>query len=377
MPQQLIDRIPEKHRFLSILVITSMLGVALILVSVYNASRDLELLHAIDSLHRYASAQLHSAHPDAPDPEHLLALAAPGYRVVLVRGEEVLADSSMDSESATPVKPAVLEENRVNEHGGYLDLDGRMLTWTRVRLPKSRAQLIFLHDFEAGDMASMIQVYFRRLLIPAGFYIWLMVWMGYVLRYLTDELSRQKEEMEYLALHDTLSGLPNRNLLNDRLEKRIAVSQRDRGCFALAMIDLDGFKDINDTLGHDAGDAVLQEIARRLSACVRSVDTVARVGGDEFVLLLDDLDTAGSLDICQRAAAEIARPVSVRGSEVRVGASIGIAMFPRHGEDVEMLTRHADQAMYAVKADGGGIRLYSAETSRENLPTGTTNTVPV
>ena len=377
MPQQLINRIPEKHRFLSILVITSMLGVALILVSVYNASRDLELLHAIDSLHRYASAQLHRARPDAPDPEHLLALAAPGYRVVLVRGEEVLADSSMDSESATPVKPAVLEENRVNEHGGYLDLDGRMLTWTRVRLPKSRAQLIFLHDFEAGDMASMIQVYFRRLLIPAGFYIWLMVWMGYVLRYLTDELSRQKEEMEYLALHDTLSGLPNRNLLNDRLEKRIAVSQRDRGCFALAMIDLDGFKDINDTLGHDAGDAVLQEIARRLSACVRSVDTVARVGGDEFVLLLDDLDTAGSLDICQRAAAEIARPVSVRDSEVRVGASIGIAMFPRHGEDVEMLTRHADQAMYAVKADGGGIRLYSAETSRENLPTGTTNTVPV
>ena len=377
MPQQLINRIPEKHRFLSILVTTSMLGVALILVSVYNASRDLELLHAIDSLHRYASAQLHRAHPDAPDPEHLLALAAPGYRVVLVRGEEVLADSSMDSESATPVKPAVLEENRVNEHGGYLDLDGRMLTWTRVRLPKSRAQLIFLHDFEAGDMASMIQVYFRRLLIPAGFYIWLMVWMGYVLRYLTDELSRQKEEMEYLALHDTLSGLPNRNLLNDRLEKRIAVSQRDRGCFALAMIDLDGFKDINDTLGHDAGDAVLQEIARRLSACVRSVDTVARVGGDEFVLLLDDLDTAGSLDICQRAAAEIARPVSVRDSEVRVGASIGIAMFPRHGEDVEMLTRHADQAMYAVKADGGGIRLYSAETSRENLPTGTTNTVPV
>ena len=377
MPQQLINRIPEKHRFLSILVITSMLGVALILVSVYNASRDLELLHAIDSLHRYASAQLHSAHPDARDPQRLLALSAPGYRVMLVRGEEVLADSSVDSESATSVKPAVLEENRVNEHGGYLDLDGRMLTWTRVRLPKSRAELIFLHDFEVGDMASMIQVYFRRLLIPAGFYIWLMVWMGYVLRYLTDELSRQKEEMEYLALHDTLSGLPNRNLLNDRLEKRIAVSQRDRGCFALAMIDLDGFKDINDTLGHDAGDAMLQEIARRLSACVRSVDTVARVGGDEFVLLLDDLDKAGSLDICQRAAAEIARPVSVRDSEVRVGASIGIAMFPRHGDDVEMLTRHADQAMYAVKADGGGIRLYTAETPRENLLTGAASTVSV
>jgi len=377
MPQQLINRIPEKHRFLSILVITSMLGVALILVAVYNASKELELIHAIDNLHHYASAQLNSARPDARDPERLLALAAPGYRVVLVRGEEVLADSSMDTESATLIKPAVLEENRVNEHGGYLDLGGHMLTWTRVRLPKSRTQLIFLHDFEAGDMASMIQVYFRRLLIPAGFYIWLMVWMGFVLRYLTDELSRQKEEMEYLALHDTLSGLPNRNLLNDRLEKRIAVSQRDRGCFALAMIDLDGFKDINDTLGHDAGDAMLQEIARRLSACVRSIDTVARVGGDEFVLLLDDLDTAGSLDICQRAAAEIARPVSVRDSEVCVGASIGIAMFPRHGEDVEMLTRNADQAMYAVKADGGGIRLYAAETSRENLLTGAASTVSV
>jgi len=377
MPQKLINRIPEKYSFLSFLVITSMIGVALILLAVYNASKELELIHAIENLHRYASAQLYSARPDARDPERLLALAAPGYRVMLVRGEEVLADSGMDRESATSVKPAVLEENRVNEYGGYLDRGDRMLTWTRLRLPKSGAQLIFLHDFEAGSVAALIQVYFQRLLIPAGFYIWLMVWMSFVLRHLTDELSRQKQEMEYMALHDALSGLPNRNLLNDRLDKRIAMSQRDRGRFALAMIDLDGFKDINDTLGHGAGDALLQEIARRLSTCIRSVDTVARVGGDEFVLLLDDLDPAGSLDICQRAAAEIARPVAVRDNEVRVGASIGIAVFPQHGDDAETLTRNADQAMYAVKAEGGGIRLYTAETSGERVLTGATSVVSV
>jgi two-component system CheB/CheR fusion protein len=112
----------------------------------------------------------------------------------------------------------------------------------------------------------------------------------------------------------------------------------------------------------------LQEIARRLSDCVRSVDTVARVGGDEFVLLLDDLDAASSVNICERAAAEIARPVSVRETEVRVGASIGTAVFPQHGEDAETLTRNADQAMYAVKARGGGIRLYAAkDTSLEHV----------
>jgi len=115
-----------------------------------------------------------------------------------------------------------------------------------------------------------------------------------------------------------------------------------------------------------------------LSDCVRSVDTVARVGGDEFVLLLDDLDPAGSLDICKRAAAEIARPVSVRDNPVQVGASIGIAMFPQHGDDAETLTRNADQAMYAAKAESGGIRLYAAEeNSPEHVLPDTSNAVSV
>jgi diguanylate cyclase (GGDEF)-like protein len=196
--------------------------------------------------------------------------------------------------------------------------------------------------------------------VPAAFYVWLMVWMGCSLRFLTDKLSRQKQEMEHMALHDALSGLPNRNLLTDRLNTLVEMSKRHGTRFALVMIDLDGFKDINDSLGHDAGDTLLRAIAQRLGGCMRSVDTVARVGGDEFVLLLDGLDTHASREICERVAAEIARPVPFRDADVCVGASIGIAVFPDHGNDAETLTCNADHAMYAVKAEGGGIRLYDS-----------------
>ena len=340
--------------------------IMLILLAVYNASKDLEIIHDIDSLHRFASAQLDSDRPDASDHQSLLTLAAPGYRVLIVRGEQVLADSQSTTGSEWSVTPAVLEKTRVNLRGGYIERDGRMLTWTRLPLKDNSTQLIILHHFVASGIDTLKQVYTKRLLVPAGFYIWLMVWMAYIIRFLTEKLSQQKKEMEYMALHDALSGLPNRYLLADRLNKLVEVSKRNRGRFALAMIDLDGFKNINDTHGHEVGDALLQEIARRLSACLRSVDTVARVGGDEFVLLLDGLDGDSSLDICVRSAAEIAKPFLIRNIEAQVSSSIGIAIFPEHGDDPETLTRKADQAMYAVKVKGGGIRLHGAGSTSEH-----------
>jgi diguanylate cyclase (GGDEF)-like protein len=366
MLQQMSNRIPEKYRFLSFLVITSMIGVALILFAVYNASKELEMIHEIDNLYRFGTAQLNSDSPDADNHQRLLALAAPGYQVLIVRGEQVLADSVTTTGSGSAIEPAALEQTRVNARGGYIELDGRMMTWTQLPFEDNDAQLIILHRFAPGGVDTLQQVYSKRLLVPAGFYIWLMVWMAFIIRFLTDKLSRQKQEMEYMALHDALSGLPNRNLLSDRLEKMVEASKRKQSHFSLAMIDLDGFKKINDTLGHEAGDAMLQEIARRLSTCLRSVDTVARVGGDEFVLLLDDLEQGSSLDICTRAAAEIAKPVLIQNAEVRVGSSIGIANFPEHGEDPQTLTRKADEAMYAVKVQGGGIRLHGAEAAAED-----------
>ncbi|MCX8018424.1 MAG: EAL domain-containing protein, partial [Rhodocyclaceae bacterium] len=167
------------------------------------------------------------------------------------------------------------------------------------------------------------------------------------------ERRRYQEQLERQANHDLLTGLPNRNLLADRLEQAIMRAERLGYFLAVVFIDLDGFKFINDTLGHAAGDMLLVEIAHRLRACLRGSDTVARQGGDEFVLVLNDHYRVNSvISLLERVLFEIARPVSLSGREFHVGASLGVAVFPQDGEDAETLLKHADVAMYAAKNRG-------------------------
>jgi len=361
MAGRLIKKIPEKYRFLSFLVITSLIGVSLILIAVYNASKELEMIHEIESLHRFASAQLNSEHSDATNYGHLQALAAPDYQVLIVDGEKILANSEKATGAGWNIELAELNESRQNEYGGYIEFDGQMLTWAQIPLGTNNEQLVILHRFSSSGIATLKQVYLKRLLVPALFYIWLMVWMAFIVHFLTDKLLRQKQEMEQMALHDDLTGLPNRVLLSDRLEKMIAKAKRSKGHFALAMIDLDGFKHVNDTHGHAIGDGVLKEITHRLSACLRPQDTVARVGGDEFILLLDDIKRVSCVEICERVALEISKPILIGNIEVEVGSSIGIAHFPAHAEDADTLNSMADQVMYEVKSQGGGIGLYGQD----------------
>ena len=158
-----------------------------------------------------------------------------------------------------------------------------------------------------------------------------------------------------MVIHDPLTGLPNRNLLAEQLNARLDVAGRKQGRFSLVMIDLDGFKNVNDSFGHAAGDILLQEVARRLEDCLRTDDMVARVGGDEFVLILDDMLRGSSLDICNRVLKEINRPATFQETQVNVSCSIGIASYPEHGLDAETLSHNADEAMYTVKVKGGGI----------------------
>jgi diguanylate cyclase (GGDEF)-like protein len=129
----------------------------------------------------------------------------------------------------------------------------------------------------------------------------------------------------------------------------------------VALIDLDGFKGINDTYGHEAGDALICAVADRLSEVIRPVDTAGRVGGDEFILLLDGADAPAATALCRRARAAIARPVQLPTAEVTIGASIGVAIYPTDGDDIEALLRSADHAMYAIKTRGGGVLLYDRE----------------
>jgi len=169
---------------------------------------------------------------------------------------------------------------------------------------------------------------------------------------ITERRSYQ-EQLERQANHDLLTGLPNRNLLADRLDQSISRASRLGYFLALVFIDLDNFKFINDSLGHLAGDELLVEIARRLSGCLRPSDTVARLGGDEFVLVLNDHYRVSSIiSLLERVLVDIGRPVSLSGREFHIGASLGVALYPQDGYDAESLLKHADVAMYAAKDRG-------------------------
>ena len=171
-----------------------------------------------------------------------------------------------------------------------------------------------------------------------------------LLRQVTARLRGQVEQIEKLALYDALTGLANRRLFHDRLEQAFFAAQRNGNGFALMLLDLDRFKEINDTLGHQTGDAVLEHLATRFKGVARASDTVARLGGDEFALVLQGAsDSASALFVAERIRRALDDPFLVEGMTLQLETSIGIAIFPRHGEDAEQLLKRADIALYASK----------------------------
>ena len=173
---------------------------------------------------------------------------------------------------------------------------------------------------------------------------------------LQEEVSvrRQAEEkMRHMASHDDLTKLPNRALMLDRLDVSVRRSHREERLCAVAFIDLDGFKAVNDTMGHEAGDRLLCAVAEGLLQCVRETDTVARIGGDEFVLVLPDLHTRENAEIVAERVIEIlSQPIDVGSGNAAIGASIGISIFPEDSKSSEVLLKLADEAMYKVKGKG-------------------------
>jgi diguanylate cyclase (GGDEF)-like protein len=164
------------------------------------------------------------------------------------------------------------------------------------------------------------------------------------------QLEQDLEQAYHYAYHDDLTGLPNRNLLRDRLDQAMAQAARQCKQVGLLMLDLDGFKGINDRFGHLAGDKLLRRVATRLRDCIRDEDTVSRYGGDEFVLLLTEVDGKhGLLEVAQKLSDQLARPYVVDNESVTITASIGIALYPADGNSQNDLIRRADVAMYLAK----------------------------
>ena len=169
----------------------------------------------------------------------------------------------------------------------------------------------------------------------------------------------KEQFIQQMALHDSLTGLPNRRLLMERLGQLIAIAARNSRQICVMFMDLDGFKAVNDTWGHDVGDQVLKEVAKRLQALLRGSDTVVRLGGDEFVLVLDNPDSEGGVEIiARRVIANVNEPMVLPGCTARVGTSLGIALFPHHGNTPEGLLKNADIAMYTAKVAGKNVYRY-------------------
>ncbi|MDP3713223.1 MAG: EAL domain-containing protein [Mycobacteriales bacterium] len=176
------------------------------------------------------------------------------------------------------------------------------------------------------------------------------------------QLQAQVARNEHQAMHDALTGLPNRTLLFDRAERALARDRREQRSTAVLLLDLDRFKEVNDTLGHHNGDRLLCEVAVRLQSHLRAADSLARLGGDEFAVLLPGTDEAGARVLADRLTASLHEPVDLDGLAIAVGASIGIAVSPDHGADAELLLQRADVAMYAAKQGAGHVSTYSATT---------------
>ena len=176
---------------------------------------------------------------------------------------------------------------------------------------------------------------------------------------ISEDISERKataERVQHLAHHDQLTDLPNRILLSDRLFQSLAQVRRERGILAVMFLDLDDFKPVNDTLGHDVGDLLLKEVALRLRACApRNSDTVARLGGDEFVILLAQIDKAAdALLVARKVLAAVKCPFVIGPHRIEISTSVGIAIYPEHGDEVSRLLKNADTAMYHAKAAGRG-----------------------
>ncbi len=254
----------------------------------------------------------------------------------------------------------VAEENLsvVNMARGYLvwrDVTSEILTQEARRLGTDRRILDLAHAVVRatcdGNLVRMARVFDEQL------------------HSVNRRLEEERENLRHAALHDQVTGLPNRTLLYDRLAHAVAGARRDRRPLAVLLVDLDGFKEVNDGFGHRQGDDVLGEAARRFAGAVRAADTVARLGGDEFVAVLPGADRSTALSIAERMLHDLQRPMPLGDATTQLSASVGIALYPADGEEPDPLLLSADRAMYVAKRSGGGVHVASRDDglSQETL----------
>jgi diguanylate cyclase (GGDEF)-like protein len=231
-------------------------------------------------------------------------------------------------------------------HPAYLDLQKETATLAAREQAEATASLTGLRNRQHALLPAAFAAAGVGLLALTGF---LLLALGY-----QRQLIRQAAASHHQALHDPLTGLPNRELFADRVGQAIRTADRQLRPAALLLLDLDRFKDVNDTLGHHHGDQLLDQVATRLTRVLRQVDTVARLGGDEFAVLLPEVDAEGAPAVAEKLQVALHQPLTLDGVGLDLDASIGIAVYPDHGGDAAELLQHADVAMYAAKQTHAG-----------------------
>jgi diguanylate cyclase (GGDEF)-like protein len=182
------------------------------------------------------------------------------------------------------------------------------------------------------------------------------------------ELEQTQLRLKHLALHDSLTDLPNRNLFYDHLNKSVARAKRQEGMLAVLFIDLDEFKNINDKLGHSVGDLMLLSVAKRLTECIRESDIVARMGGDEFTIILDDVNSVDDTAmVAEKILEAMSVPFVLEGNKISITASIGISVYPNDSSDKDALMKNSDTAMYMAKEKGKNNYRFFLSELNENI----------
>ena len=266
---------------------------------------------------------------------------------------------ALDGETASEISDLEKAENAGDRHFGRLLEVYTPLRFERSPEPAGAFELYLPYT----PIAAAIDHDNRQLsvILLGGLALLYLVLFRIVARAST-RLRRQAAENAYLALHDPLTDLPNRSLFQDRAAQAIRAARRTRHRVALMILDLDRFKEVNDTLGHHNGDLLLKQVGPRLRAALRESDSIARLGGDEFGVLLPQLsDDDDARAVAEKIRQALRDPVELNGITVDLAATVGIAVYPEHGDDVETLLQRADVAMYFAKEDHSGCELYLAE----------------
>jgi len=284
--------------------------------------------------------------------------ATPKSILIIQKQQEIIYIAGNTNHDLDLIAEKLNEAYADADKHGLIEMDNTQYYWAISELPDNQYQLIMLEPAhnEEIEIASAL----RMRLMSSGFAIlWLAVWVSLILSSkISRELDKKSDQLVHMALHDSLTGLPNRTLLTDRMEQVLLQSSRNRQNFALFLLDLDRFKEVNDTLGHQFGDELLKMVSSRLLDSIRENDSIARLGGDEFAVLLPQTDLAGAELCANRILQAMETNYTINDISTESKASIGIALYPDHGNNAEALMQFADVAMYHAKSSQSGYAIY-------------------